>query len=135
MQLKDNFGDLVERDKSRDFIPKRPLKRGEKLIPAQDVVLAVIGSKDDGQTKIDGTEFILDSASGDRATFNVSLTLTTNIDAQTRLRAKLDGTIDIRPKDGLITAVSLKGPLTILDSGGNEKGTGDMTFTGSESTN
>ena len=79
-------------------------------------------------------EFILDNGStGEKATFNVSMTFTTKLDAQTRLRAKLDGTIDVRPKDSEVTAVSLKGPLTILDAGGNEKGTGDMTFSGSES--
>lgn len=133
-QIKDHFGDVVDKDKSRDFIPSRPVKLGEKLIPAGDVVLKILGSKDDGSTTIDGVEFILDNAStNDKATFNVSMTFTTKLPAQMRLRSKLDGTIDIHPKDTEITAVTLKGPLTILDSSGNEKGTGDMSFTGTQS--
>lgn len=133
-QLKEHFGDVVEKDKTREFIPTRPVKLGEKLNPSSDVVLKLLGEKDDGETKVDGVEFILDNGStGEKATFNVSMTFTTKLDAQTRLRAKLDGTIDVRPKDSEVTAVSLKGPLTILDAGGNEKGTGDMTFSGSES--
>jgi hypothetical protein len=96
-------------------------------------VLALIGQKDDGSTKIDGVEFILNSADGDKATFNVSMTFTMKVDAQTRLRSKLDGTIDIRPTNGEVTAVALKGPLSILDAAGTEKGSGDMSFTGTES--
>jgi hypothetical protein len=132
-ELKDHFGDVVDKEKSLDFLPNRPVKIGEKLIPSQDAVLAVLGQKDDGNTKIDGAEFILNSGDADKATFNVSLTFTMKIDAQTRLRSKLEGTIDIRPKDAEVTAVSLKGPLTILDASGNEKGSGDMSFTGTES--
>lgn len=134
-QLKEHFGDVVEKDKTRDFLPSRPVKIGEKLIPSSDAVLKLLGQKDDGNTTIDGVEFILNSASGDKATFNVSMTFTTKLDAQTRLRAKLDGTLDMRPKDAFATALSLKGPLTILDSGGNEKGTGDMSIAGNASTN
>jgi hypothetical protein len=135
VQLKEHFGDVVEKDKTREFLPARPVKIGEKLIPSSDSVLKLLGQKDDGSTTIDGVEFILNSASGDKATFNVSMTFTTKIDAQMRLRAKLDGTVDIRPKDAEVTGVSLKGPLTILDAGGNEKGNGDMTFSGTASTN
>ncbi len=133
-ELKDHFGDSVDKDKSLAFLPNRAVKIGEKLIPSQDAVLAVIGQKDDGSTKVDGVEFILNSADADKATFNVSLTFTTKIDAQLRMRSKLEGTIDVRPKDAEVTAVSLKGPLTILDASGNEKGSGDMSFSGTEST-
>jgi hypothetical protein len=51
-----------------------------------------------------------------------------------RLRAKLEGTIDVRPKDSAFPNVSLKGPLTLLDAQGNDKGSGELTFTGSETT-
>ncbi len=132
-ELKDHFGDVVDKEKSLDFLPNRPVKIGEKLIPSQDAVLAVLGQKDDGNTKVDGVEFILSSGDADKATFNVSMTFTMKIDAQTRMRSKLEGTIDIRPKDAEVTAVSLKGPLTLLDASGNEKGSGDMSFTGTES--
>ena len=84
-------------------------------------------------TNADGVEFILSSGDNDKATFNVSMTFTMKVDAQTRLRSKLEGTIDVRPKDAEVTAVSLKGPLTILDNAGNEKGSGDMSFNGTES--
>jgi hypothetical protein len=133
-ELKEHFGDTVDKDKSLDFLPNRAVKIGEKLIPSQDAVLAVLGQKDDGSTKVDGVELILSNADADKATFNVSLTFTTKIDAQLRMRSKLEGTIDVRPKDAEVTAVSLKGPLTILDASGNEKGSGDMSFSGTEST-
>lgn len=130
--IKENFGDVVDRDKSRAFLPKRPVKIGEKLIPAADVVLAIIGQKDDGTATVDGVEFILQSGTSDKAIFNVSMTFTIKADPKLRMRAKLEGTIDVRPKDAMITSVSLKGPLTLLDPGGNEKGTGDLSFTGTE---
>jgi hypothetical protein len=99
----------LDKDKSLDFLPNRPVKIGEKLIPSQDAVLAVLGQKDDGNTKIDGVEFILKSFEHDKG-------FTTKIDAHTRLRSKLEGSIDVKPKDAEVTAVSLRGPLTILAS-------------------
>jgi len=132
-QLKENFDGIFQTDKSRDFLPKRAVKIGEKLTPAADAVLSLMGQKDDGTATVDGVEFILQSATKDRATFAVSLTLTLKIDPTIRLRTKLDGTIEVRPKDSEITSVALKGPLTLLDPKGNDKGTGDMSITATES--
>lgn len=129
-QLKEHFGDVVEKDKSLSFLPNHPVKIGEKIIPSQDAVLAMLGQKDDGKTTIDGVELILRSADANEATFDTSLTFTMKVDAATRLRAKLAGTIGVRPTNAIVTAVSLKGPLTILDGGGDEKGSGDMNVTG-----
>jgi hypothetical protein len=131
-QLKDHYGDIVERDKSRDFLPNRPVKIGEKLTPSSDAVLKLIGVKDDGSATVDGVEFILQSVSGDSASFNVALTLTVKGDPQTRMRSKLEGTIAIRPKDSIMTSASLRGPLTILDAKGNDKGSGDLSFTATQ---
>jgi hypothetical protein len=127
-QIKEHFGTVFEADKTVEFLPKRPVKIGEKLIPSSDAVLKLLGQKDDGSTVIDGVEFILQSGAADRAVFAVTLTFTQKIDARTRLRAKLAGTIDVRPNDSQISAISLKGPLTLLDAGGNDKGTGDLSI-------
>lgn len=127
-QIKEHFGTIFETDKTVEFLPKRPVKIGEKLIPSSDAVLKLLGQKDDGATVIDGVEFILHSGTAERAAFAVTLTFTQKIDPRTRLRAKLAGTIDIRPKDSQISAISLKGPLTLLDAGGNDKGNGDLSI-------
>ncbi len=127
-QIKEHFGTIFETDKTVEFLPKRPVKIGEKLIPSSDAVLKLLGQKDDGSTVIDGVEFILQSGTLERSVFAVSLTFTQKIDARTRLRAKLAGTIDIRPKDSQMSAISLKGPLTLLDAGGNDKGNGDLSI-------
>lgn len=126
--LKEHYGTVFEADKTHEFLPKRPVKIGEKLIPSSDAVLKLLGQKDDGSTVIDGVEFILQSGTIDRAVFAITLTFTQKIDAQTRLRSKLAGTLDVRPKDSEISAISLKGPLTLLDAGGNDKGSGDLAF-------
>lgn len=126
--IKEHFGTVFEADKTVEFLPKRPVKIGEKLIPSSDAVLKLLGQKDDGSTVIDGVEFILQAGTAERAVFAVTLTFTQKIDPRTRLRAKLGGTIDLRPKDSQITAISLKGPLTLLDAGGNDKGTGDLSI-------
>lgn len=131
-QLQDHFGSAFERDKTSEFLPNRPVKIGEKLIPSSDAVLGLLGQKDDGKSTVDGVEFILRSATPDKATFAVSLTFTQKIDGGIRLRAKLDGTIDVQPKDSQVVNVSLKGPLTLLDGQGNEKGTGDFSFSGDQ---
>ena len=130
-ELKEHFGDVVEKDKSLAFLPNRAVKIGEKIIPSQDAVLAMLGQKDDGKTTVDGVELVLSSADTSQATFDTSLTFTTKVDASTRLRAKLEGTIAVRPTNALVTAVALSGPLTLLDAGGDEKGSGDMKVTGS----
>jgi hypothetical protein len=127
-QIQEHFGTLFEADKTHEFLPTRPVKIGEKLIPSSDAVLKLLGQKDDGSTVIDGVEFILQSGTADKATFNVTLTFTQKIDPRTRLRAKLAGSLDVRPKDSEISAISLKGPLTLLDPGGNDKGTGDVSI-------
>jgi hypothetical protein len=132
-ELEKKFATVFERDKTREFLPNRPVKVGEKFIPSSDAVLSMLGQKDDGKSTVDGVEFILSSATADKASFNVSLTFTQKLDGGVRLRAKLEGTIDVRPKDSEVTNVSLKGPLTILDAQGNDKGSGEVSFTGQES--
>ncbi|HVR18587.1 MAG TPA: hypothetical protein VMS65_02785 [Polyangiaceae bacterium] len=133
-EIETNYRSVFERDKSRAFLPNRALKVGEKLTPSADDVLALLGVKDDGSATVDGVEFILKSAAEDKATFAVSLTFTQKIPGGMRLRAKLEGTLDVRPKDSTFTNVSLRGPLTILDAQGNDKGSGELSFTGSETT-
>jgi hypothetical protein len=129
-EIQKNFAAVFERDKSREFLPNRAVKVGEKLIPSADAVLGLLGMKDDGKTTVDGVEFILKSAAPDKATFAVSMTFTQKLDGGIRLRAKLDGTVDVRPKDSEISNISLKGPLTLLDAQGNDKGSGDLSFSG-----
>ncbi|HEX6765059.1 MAG TPA: hypothetical protein VF103_06265, partial [Polyangiaceae bacterium] len=131
-ELEKKFATVFERDKTREFLPNRPVKVGEKFVPSADAVLSMLGIKDDGKSTVDGVEFILSGTTADKASFNVSLTFTQKLDGGVRLRAKLEGTIDVRPKDSEVTNVSLKGPLTILDAGGNDKGSGEVSFTGSE---
>ena len=126
--IQEHFGTVFEADKTHEFLPKRPVKIGEKLIPSSDAVLKLLGQKDDGSTVIDGVEFILQPSTAERATFAVTLTFTQKADARTRIRAKLSGTLDVRPKDSEITGISLKGPLTLLDPGGNDKGNGDLSI-------
>ena len=133
-EIEKNYRSVFERDKSRAFLPNRPVKVGEKLTPSADDVLALLGVKDDGASTVDGVEFILKSAEGDKATFAVSLTFTQKIPGGLRLRAKLEGTLDVRPKDSTFTNASLRGPLTILDSAGNDKGSGELSFSGTETT-
>ena len=131
-EIEKNYRSVFERDKSREFLPNRPVKVGEKLTPSADAVLGLLGLKDDGSATVDGVEFILRSAADDKATFAVSLTLTQKIPGGMRLRAKLEGTIDVRTRDTTFSNVSLRGPLTILDGGGNDKGHGELSFTGTE---
>ncbi|HEX6277363.1 MAG TPA: hypothetical protein VFZ53_30180 [Polyangiaceae bacterium] len=133
-EIEKNYRSVFERDKSRAFLPNRTVKLGEKLTPSADDVLALLGVKDDGQSSVDGVEFILKTLTDDKATFAVSLTFTQKIPGGLRLRAKLEGTLDVRPKDSAFTNVSLRGPLTILDGAGNDKGNGELSFSGSETT-
>ncbi|HEY3497442.1 MAG TPA: hypothetical protein VGK73_22250 [Polyangiaceae bacterium] len=131
-EIEKNYRSVFERDKSREFLPNRPVKVGEKLTPSADAVLGLLGLKDDGSSTVDGVEFILKSAAEDKATFALSLTLTQKIPGGLRLRAKLEGTLDVRPRDTTFSNVSLRGPLTILDAQGNDKGNGELSFTGAE---
>ncbi len=131
-ELHDHYADVFEKDKAAEFLPNRALKVGEKLVPSTDSVLDMIGIKDDGKTTVDGVEFILKSATADQAEFGVSFTFTQKIDGGLRLRAKLEGTIGVNPKGSRITTVSLKGPLTILDGKGDDKGSGDLSLNGTE---
>jgi hypothetical protein len=131
-QIDKHYRTIFERDKSREFLPNRAVKIGEKLTPPADAVLALLGQKDDGKSTVDGAEFILRSGTEEKATFAVSLTFTQKLSGAMRLRAKLEGTIDVQPKDSAFPNVTLKGPLSLLDAAGNDKGSGELTFTGSE---
>lgn len=132
--LKEEFGQVFEKNADSEFLPDRPIKLGEKLVPASDSVIKMLGVKDDGNITIDGVEFILKSATAERASFDSSLTFTQKL-GSIRLRAKLKGNIDLAPEGAWIVALDLKGPITILDSGGNEKGTGDLSISGSQTVN
>ena len=127
--IKDEFGDAFEKNQTGAFLPDRPVKIGEKLTPASDAMLRMLALKDDGNTLIDGTEFFLRSSTADRAIFDVTMTMTQKlVGAGLRLRAKLKGTIEIQPSGTWLVAVDLKGPLTLIDASGNEKGSGDATI-------
>jgi hypothetical protein len=130
--IKDEFGNAFEKNQDAAFLPDRPLNLEEKLMPASDSMLSALGIKDDGNTMIDGTEFILKS-SDPKANFVVSLTMTQKVAAANmRVRSKLKGNIEMLPAGAWITDVSLKGPLTILDGSGNEQGSGELSFSGSQ---
>jgi hypothetical protein len=130
--IKDEFGSAFEKDQTGAFLPDRPVKIGEKLNPASDSVMRMLEIKDDGKTTFDGTEFILKSATAERATFDVAMTMTQKLVAGLRLRAKLKGTIDIKPAGTWLLGVDLKGPLTLIDATGKEKGTGDLSLSGTQ---
>ena len=130
--IKEEFGSSFEKDQTGAFLPDRPVKIGEKLNPASDSVLRMLEIKDDGKTTFDGTEFILKSATPERATFDVAMTMTQKLVQNLRLRAKLKGTIDIKPTGTWLVGVDLKGPLTLLDGSGKEKGAGDLSVSGTQ---
>jgi hypothetical protein len=127
--LKDEFGEDFEKNQTGAFLPDRPVKIGEKLTPASDVMLRMLAIKDDGNTLIDGTEFFLRSSTADRATFDCTMTMTQKlVGSGLRLRAKLKGTMDIQPNGTWPLGVDLKGPITLIDASGNEKGSGEASF-------
>jgi hypothetical protein len=130
--IKDEFGSAFEKDETGAFLPDRPVKIGEKLNPASDSVMKMLDIKDDGKTTFDGTEFILKSATPEKATFDVAMTMTQKIVAGLRIRAKLKGTIDIKPVGTWLLGVDLKGPLTMIDATGKEKGSGDLSVSGTQ---
>jgi hypothetical protein len=125
--LKDEFAGVFEKNHTGAFLPERPVKIGEKLSPPSDAVLKMLEIKDDGKTTMDGIEFILASGTPERASFDVTMTMTQKIGGGLRLRAKLKGKIEIKPTGNWLLGVDLKGPLELLDASGNQKGTGDIT--------
>lgn len=127
--IKDEFGSAFEKSRDADFLPDRPLKLEEKLMPSSDTMLSALGIKDDGNTLIDGTEFFLTKVDAARASFDVALTMTQKIaGAGLRVRAKLKGQLQVRPEGAWIVGIDLKGPVTILDAKGDEKGSGDLSI-------
>ncbi|MEZ4220458.1 MAG: hypothetical protein R3B13_05960 [Polyangiaceae bacterium] len=131
--IKDEFAGIFEKSHDADFLPDtRPVKLEEKLTPASDTMLKVLGIKDDGNTLIDGTEFFLKSHESSVATFDSTMTMTQKIPGGLRVRAKLKGKFEMRPEGAWIVGVDLKGPLEILDSKGDAKGTGDLSLEGKQ---
>ncbi|HEU5075263.1 MAG TPA: hypothetical protein VFU02_13830 [Polyangiaceae bacterium] len=131
--IKDEFGSSFEKNQDAAFLPDRPLKLEEKLMPASDSMLRALGIKDDGNTVIDGTEFFLRSVANGRAKFDATMTMTQKIPAAgLRVRAKLGGNLEMVTDGAWIVAIDLKGPITILDGSGNEKGSGDLSITGTQ---
>jgi hypothetical protein len=132
--IKEEFGSSFEKNQDAAFLPDRPLKLEEKLMPSSDSMLSALGIKDDGNTLIDGTEFFLKSVAGAKATFDVTMTMTQKVPgAGLRVRSKLKGKIEMRPDGAWIVGVNLKGPITILDGSGNEQGSGELSMVGTQS--
>lgn len=129
--LQDEFASTFEKNHDAAFLPDRPLKLDEKLMPPSDAMLTALGIKDDGNTLIDGTEFILTRIGDDKVSFDVSLTMTQKVSGL-RVRAKLAGSMDVRPDGAWIVGADLKGPITILDGSGNEKGSGELSISASQ---
>jgi hypothetical protein len=125
--LKDEFGNVFERSTVGEFLPERPVKLGEKLVPPSDAVIKMLGLKDDGKTLFDGIEFILGKVDGGVASFDVTMTMTQRLDAGLRLRAKLKGQIDLKTDGTWLTRVDLKGPIEVLDGSGATKATGELS--------
>jgi hypothetical protein len=131
--LKDEFASSFEKNQDAAFLPDRPLKLEEKLMPSSDSMLGALGIKDDGNTLIDGTEFLLKNNANAKATFDVSMTMTQKVPgAGLRVRSKLKGKLDMQPQGAWIVGVNLKGPINILDSSGNEKGSGELSIVGTQ---
>lgn len=127
--IKDEYASSFEKNQDAAFLPGRPLKLEEKLMPASDAMLKTLGIKDDGTTLIDGTEFFLRSVADGKASFDVSMTMTQKIpNAGLRVRSKLNGKLEMRPDGAWVVGFDLKGPITILDGSGNEKGSGELSI-------
>lgn len=126
--IKDEFKSMFEKNNDGAFLPDRPVKLEEKFMPANDAMLKLFGSKDDGKTTFDGAEFILKKSTGSTASFDASVTMTQNLGNGMRLRVKFKGTMDFAPHGTWATAADLKGPMAVLDGKGDEKGNGDLTF-------
>lgn len=130
--IQSEFADAFEKNQDGAFLPARPVKIGEKLVPAGDSVMKMLSIKDDGTTTFDGIEFILASGSAEKSTFTVTMTMTKKLGAGLRLRAKLNGEIDMKPQGEWLLRVDLKGPLEVIDGTGTTKATGDLTAVMSE---
>ena len=59
--------------------------------------------------------------------FDVTMTMTQKIPgAGLRVRAKLTGKLEMQEDGAWVVGFDLKGPVTILDGSGNEKGSGEL---------
>ncbi len=123
----DEFKGVFEKNEDGAFLPDRPVKLEEKFMPASDALLKLLGAKDDGKTTFDGAEFILKRNDGASVSFDTIMTMTQDIGNGLRLRVKFKGNIDFKPFGTWVTGVDLKGPLSLLDKKGDEKGSGDIT--------
>lgn len=126
--LVDAYGDRFEKDTTGAFLPNRPVKLGEKLFPASASMLGMLGIKDDGKTTFEGTEFLLEEVTDGIAVFHVEMLMTVKMPAARRLRAKLSGKMRFLVDGTWTTGINLSGPLTVVDSLGNEKADGSWTM-------
>ncbi|MBX3184843.1 MAG: hypothetical protein KIT72_07650 [Polyangiaceae bacterium] len=126
--ITEEFSGIFDKNEDTAFLPDRPLKLGEKFVPPNDALVKLFGAKDDGKTTFDGSEFILKEIGATDVTFTVSTTLTQKFPNGLRLRMKLMGSLVFIPNGGWATSASFKGPLTVVDTAGKEKGSGDFTF-------
>ena len=131
--LTEDYKGRFEKDTTAEFLPQRPMKLGEKLFPATPTMLRVMSIKDDGKTSFEGTEFLLESVDGGVATFHVEMVMTMKMLASQRLRAKLSGKMRFLVDGVWTTAIELSGPLTLLDSRGNQKAEGTWAMNASQS--
>ena len=124
--INEEFKSMFDKNNDGAFLPDRPVKMDEKFMPSSDALLKMLAVKDDGKTSFDGAEFILKSHSGSTASFDTEMSMTQNIGNGLRLRVKFKGTLDFQPQGTWSTAAHLKGPMTLLNGKGDEKGTGDV---------
>ncbi len=126
--ITEEFSSVFDKNEDTAFLPNRPVKLGEKFVPPNDSLVKLFGGKDDGNTTFDGSEFIIKAIGPTDVTFSVSTTMTQKLPNGMRLRVKFMGSFVFIPKGGWATSATLKGPMTILDAAGNEKGSGDYSF-------
>jgi hypothetical protein len=127
--LQADFADLLKKDTVGAILPDRPLKLGEKLSPSASSLMQMMDIKDDGKTTLDGIEFIFNSIEGGNARFSMAFTLTMGLTGGLRMRAKLNGQLTLQTATVWLVGAALSGPVTVLDSKGDEKGRGDMKLT------
>lgn len=125
--ITDEFKSLFDKNNDGAFLPDRAVKMDEKFMPSSDALLKMLGVKDDGKTTFDGAEFILKTHTGSTASFDTAMTMTQNIGNGLRLRVKFKGNLVFQPDGTWITAADLKGPMTLLNGKGDEKGSGDVS--------
>jgi hypothetical protein len=126
--LQKGYGDRLEKDPTAEFLPKRPLKLGEKLYPASSTMLRMMRIADDGKTSFESTEFLLESATGGIATFHVELSMVTMLPGSQRLRARLSGEMRFLLDGAWGKQVDLTGPLTVVDARGTEQADGTFSL-------